>query len=410
MADAERTATMVNRYVARFDAVDPTGPIASGLGAWLLLALLAPAATGEARRRLEDVLGVPAAEAAARAAALVASPHPAVRAALATWASPGLAGPGWAEWAAAVPALETGPVPEQTDADRWAADRTGGLIERFPLTLGPDTAVVLASALATDVTWHVPFTEVTAHELGPGWWATRGLRAPDRHLQALVATDAAGPVAVHVADAVRGMAVVSVLAGEQVSPGAVRAAAVEVADRLDGIRAGTDRLDPFALPLGAGPAWAISEVERLVPGGGGTVVRYDTVLPAWRADVEVDILDRPGVAEACATLGSFLVEAAQPAFFEARQAAWAEYHRTGFRAAAVTAMAARAGAVFRESVRVRERQVLIRFGRPYAVAAVAGEQHADHRTPWRPESVDEPGWAGIVAFTAWVAEPACPGR
>lgn len=50
-------------------------------------------------------------------------------------------------------------MPSQRDADAWAEDKTLGLIRSFPLTIDAFTRVVLASALATQVSWRVSHPE-----------------------------------------------------------------------------------------------------------------------------------------------------------------------------------------------------------------------------------------------------------
>ena len=38
-------------------------------------------------------------------------------------------------------------LPSQDALDKWASDKTGGLLETFPVQLEPETMLVLASAL-----------------------------------------------------------------------------------------------------------------------------------------------------------------------------------------------------------------------------------------------------------------------
>jgi hypothetical protein len=104
------TAQLVSRYAERFHAryLDHHGT-ASALGLWLLLALVAPAATGDERRTLEEHLGCDADDAGRRAAALLAAPHSAVRAAVAVWANEGWLGERYRQWAPTLArAVETG--------------------------------------------------------------------------------------------------------------------------------------------------------------------------------------------------------------------------------------------------------------------------------------------------------------
>ncbi len=137
------------------------GSVCSPLGVWLLLAACASAAGGEDRRSL----GCPADEAAELLAAFMATPPPGLKAALALWVSVRDAGQEVRDWARSLPsALETGAIPTQEEADAWAKRTTDGLIDRFPMQIDARTRLVLASALATKVSWSVPLDVVPAAE------------------------------------------------------------------------------------------------------------------------------------------------------------------------------------------------------------------------------------------------------
>ena len=124
---------LITGYAGRLNpALVTEQAVTSPLGVWLLLALVAPAGQGSNRDGLEAVLGATADDAAARAAALLSDPHPAVSAAAAVWDR--MLGPTFDDWARDLPAvIERGPVPSQADADAWARERTLGMIEEFPL-------------------------------------------------------------------------------------------------------------------------------------------------------------------------------------------------------------------------------------------------------------------------------------
>ncbi len=381
----------VAAYAARLHAaLGSSHHVASPLGAWLVLALAAPAATAAERGPLEEALGSPVDEAAARAAALLAKPHPLVAAAAAVW-SRGRT-PASDAWIAGLgAAVERGPIPSPAEADAWARENTRGLIDRFPLTLDPRTVLVLASALGTDVSWTVPFETTPATALGDSpWTVSTALRAPAGHDVRIVADDEAGDVAVHSAEAnpvegwSDGLRVVSVIGAPDVAPATVLAAAHRAA--LHGVRAHS----LFDLPLGDGHAWTITEEQAPVRTESGRDEAYDAVLPAWTASSDHDLLadaslgfDAAGTAVA-RLFGSALDVAA-------RQVARAEYTRVGFRAAAVTAMAWMTSAPPPPRPGVL-RTATVRFGRPYAVVAVA-------RQPEGP-------WHGLPVFSAWVADAA----
>jgi hypothetical protein len=382
-------------YARRLHAVAGAGhQVLSPLGAWLLLALLGPASTEETRPSLNAALGCDVAGAAELAAGLLTDPHPVVPAAAAVWHAAGVTD-AVARWLAGLPAaVETGPVPDQAGADRWARDHTLGLIKDFPVTLDPSVWLVAATALATRVSWERPFDVAPASALGPASpWAgqiSRVLRTPDGpgHQQFIAATHAAGDVAVHTARARHGLQVTSVIAAPGVGSGDVLAAAYGLASAL-AAGAAVRRRSLFDLPLGNGPAWTISERTEVTTAG---PERCTAVLPAWSARSEQDLSDPSlGFAAALSALAP-----GDP--WEARQAAMARYNRTGFEAAAVTgAVAAMAMRVPRPSL---VRSAELRFGHPYAVVAVVtgpgpGQAPAASGSPW----------AGLPVFSAWVAQP-----
>ena len=112
------------------------------------------------------------------------------------------------------------------------------------------------------------------------------------------------------------------------------------------------------------------------------------MLPAWSARSELDLAD-PGLgfAAVAAALGG-----GDP--WTAAQSAVARYSRAGFEAAAVTAMAITASA--RRPAAGRRRAAQLRFGQPYAVAAVAADAGGS----------GAPGpWHGVPVFSAWVTDP-----
>ena len=164
-------------------------------------------------------------------------PHPLVTAAAAAWHRPGYMTDALAGRQAALPsALETGELRDQAYLDDWARRQTLGMISRFPVELMPDIALLLATALATRVSWAQPFDLAPASDLGPAspWTAqlSRVLRTPGRlslgHRQFIAATKA-GDVAVHTAAARGGLLVTSVAATPDVPAADVLAAAYGIA-------------------------------------------------------------------------------------------------------------------------------------------------------------------------------------
>jgi serpin (serine protease inhibitor) len=367
------TAPLIARYAGRFHRVVGDGHhVASPLGAWLVLALVAPAATGEIRDELTEVLGTSPEDARDRAAVLLSDPHPAVASAAAVWRIPQVVAP-LQSWLAGLPSdVEVGNIPTPAAADRWAAEHTLGLIDKFPVSISPDTILVIASALATRVDWESPFEVVSSAELRSPWSqrVAHVLRSVPSHT-AYIASSSAGDVAVHTARSADGLAVTSVIASPD----------VPAADVLAAAHGPLEKRSLFDLPLGDGPLWTITEA----PGRPGE--KQVAVVPTWSARSEHKLMS-PEFGFPAAAAG--LIELLPPGAYsvDAKQAALARYTRTGFEAAAVTAMAMRASLV----TEGRQRSATLRFGHPYAVVARATGG----------------AWDGVPVFSAWVVDPEEP--
>jgi hypothetical protein len=393
-------ARCVSGYAGRLHAaIGASHHVASPLGAWLLLALAAPASSGPERAALADILGCDADEAARAAAGLLTDPHPAVAGAAAVWTAPSAPlGEAFRRWHASLPAaVSRGDLPDQAGLDRWAREHTFGLIERFPVQWSSDLYLILASALATKVSWLVPFDLVPAAELGrQSEWPDRVsqvLRAPGPrpghpagHQQFIAVTGRAGDVAVHVADARDGLIVCSVAADPSAPSGDVVAAAHEIACAV-AVGTPVEQRSLADLPLGPGPAWLLREEHS---NAGDTCT---AVLPAWKARSDHDLAPHPGLG-----FGIVKETLAPGDPWQARQAAMARYSRFGFEAAAVTAVAIALAMVRPTGVR---RVADLRFAHPYAVVAVT----TDGNEAAPAAQAGRHGWHGVPVFSAWVTEP-----
>jgi hypothetical protein len=394
-------------YAERLHAhAGPDHHVVSALGAWMLVALCAPVGDDEARAELAKVLGADPLEAAQFAAELLDRPHPLVAAGAGLWIAPAVSSAAMERWRAGLPdVVTTGDIPTQEALDAWATACTLGLIEHFPLEVTPDLVCLLATALATKVSWEVPFDVVDAKELAPSPWATgvqRVLRAPrqdPRHRQYIAESDRAGTVGVHLTGARGGLVVGSVIAIDQKMPAAevlaVAHAIVSAEVRAPRSVAGRSLFD---LPLGDGAIWTITEeaVETTSPDGREEAVT--SVLPAWSADTTVDLDHEDlGYPAAARTIKKAL--GLPNLRYEAKQTALARYSAIGFEAAAITHLAI---ASSRPSTRPGyRRDATLRFGHPFAVVAVAGEDRRAASSTGTPNP-----WDGLPVFSAWVSEPA----
>jgi hypothetical protein len=374
--------------------------VASPLGAWLLIALCSPLAKGSERHELTEVLGIQPEPAAKFAAQLLENPHPLVASGAAVWNRPYVDTVQLAAWKASLPrVIEAGDVPGQQALDVWADGHTLGLIKRFPLEVRPEIVLLMATALATKVSWARPFKLVPASALGPlSPWSTsleQVLRSPfgSGHSQFIADTEQAGRVAVHTAKARGGLQITSVIAGLEVPALDVIAAAHQIAISEATEEGGVKRCSLFDLPLGDDRLWSITTED--VPSThspNGREERYRSVLPAWSAqstlDLEVPALGFPAAAEAFRE-----VLGVPDLLYDARQTAVARYSRVGFEAAAVTAMAM---ALSRGRTGIR-RVAELRFGHPYAAVAVTADGRIGGKQP--------SPWHGLPVFSAWITEP-----
>lgn len=383
------TPEIVSAYATQLNpALLGRHAVSSPLGLWLLLSLVGPATKGAVRRELEAVLGTTVADAAARARTLLSEPHPAVSALAAVWDRK--LGPAFDEWARDLPAVvERGPMPDQAHANAWARARTDGLIDEFLLQIDELTRLVLASALATDIGWRTPLD--TTEQLGGEFGAvvSRALTVRDG-IHMVVDTDAAGLVAVAAPQTLSALDVLSVIAAPDVPPDDVDRAAHQVAAMLRG-EDRVARLLP-ADELADGHAWTVTERREHRSGGPPVQSEWRSYLPAWSAASHHDLKDGPGVPLVFDALTGFARKEDLPVEFGAKQTAVASFTRTGFKAAAVTAIGmVAAGRPSLHEVLVR--RIELRFNRPYAVLACAARDGGPS------------AWRGVPVFSAWVAEP-----
>ncbi|MGN6169578.1 MAG: hypothetical protein ACTHQQ_15620, partial [Solirubrobacteraceae bacterium] len=317
--------------------------ISSPLGIWVLLCACLVGAEDPERVRLEEATGCSAGEAARLLGEFAANVPKAVKAALALWVRPDRVTEAFRSWAARLPGeIEVGPMPTQAQADAWANRNTLGLISTFPADL-KQMLVLLASAIATRVSWEHPFEVAAARERfapdSPWIGAVERVLFTELTMDAaIVETSRAGLVAVYEAVAQEDLTVICVAADPTVDRQVVLGAAHEVAahvvtgEKLVGCSL-------FDLPVGEGHSWAIVEQERPAWEAGQRFERITEVaLPAWEIEGKLDLLrsDAFGADVATDVLQSKVVG---PGFPYAKQVALATFDRYGFKAAAVTAIA-----------------------------------------------------------------------
>lgn len=389
-AEVIEAVEAVNGLTARWagavsDRVVSDGTVYSAAGVWPLLAFLSDGAAGAARSELGEALGLPASRAAGAARELLDG-LAAVRGldyalGLWTWRTVELRN----DWAAGLPAGTHGVLTGDEGTDRrtldaWAAKHTGGQIDRMPVTLQPNTALVLATALALRTDWEVPFKGDLVLWRGDD---RAGLTRTTPDLDSVaVARTPSGAVTVATVRGTDGLDVLLLLGDEELGPGEVIGAGVEVL-------AGTRTAVPGSrLPLGqACPGLLIQKLPCPHPEPPSLLL--DTIQFALAA--EHDLAARPelfGLATAAdGAPGHFPgISAAPLGRISGQQSATASFGAEGFRAAAVTAFEILWMELPEREPQYETLRVHATFDRPFGFLAV----HRDTR---------------LVLAAGWVTDP-----
>ncbi|NBE53897.1 proteinase inhibitor I4 serpin [Streptomyces sp. YC537] len=340
------TARAVNALTARWARTVPgaDGTVFATPGVWPLLGLLAEGADAAVRGELTEALGLPRDRAARAARGLLAAldATDGVDAAVGLWTRREL--PLDEGWLAKLPAGTHGLLSGDLDADaaaldRWARERTDGLIRSLPLELAPATWLVLASALVVRTEWERPFRdERLVPGAGPWQGRKRALAGLVRHDTALddigLARTPDGDLTEVKVRGGNGIDVHLLLGDPSLAAGEVLGAGVGLLD-------GTYPVEPgSALALGTtGPGLAVTETRTLEP----RPPHVELTVPRFTVTAEHDLLDAAALfGLGTATDGSDRhfpgVGSGPLRLCSARQSATASFAATGFEAAAVTAL------------------------------------------------------------------------
>jgi hypothetical protein len=354
----DMSVSVCNALTARWALTEP-GVVFSAAGVYPLLALLATAADGPARAELLAVAPSP----------LQLPDDDEVHSALGIWS---------VSERARGERLTGDPTVDQPVLDAWAAAHTAGLIPTMPVRVDKDTSMVLASALAIVTEWAHPFTDGVMSPSG-GPWAGRQLAALHRttpDLAALrVAQTAAGPLTLLTVAGRRDVDVLLCLGTAGAAPGQVLATAIGAQATAIGVQA-------TAAPATDGPGILAREVDAYDPAPELTVST-----PRFDVSASHDLLADPELfgLRSASLIGTFPgISPDDLVVSSARQSAVATFTATGFRAAAVTAMAM-VPVSFRMPT-ARKLRVSVTFDRPFGYLAV-------HRP------------TGLVLVAGWVTGP-----
>lgn len=388
LAPAEVEAA--NDVTRRWFASRPHPPAAvSGLGLWPLLTTLAAGASGRTAAELLDAAGVGPERAESITGGLLgaAASAPALHLAVGVWAGASITlDPAWVAKlpSGAVGTLTGEPAADKAALDRWASEETDGMIERMPLDCTRRIDLALASALAVRTTWVTAFRDA-AIPFRSGPWAGLG---PCRVLSNTIRGDVlrvSDEAAVLTVPGHDDIDVLLALGRADLAPGKVFAALVDAAADPDWGRSSED-----LRPGERAPGVTVAEHRAPRP---QTAPEVDVRTVRFAVEADLDL------SEDAAALG--LVRASDEAHAEfdrlaaepthvsqARQSCVAVFSATGFKAAAVTAMAmTRTAGV--PQMRHTHRRASIVFDRPFAYAARHRPSGLILVGGW----VDEPEWA-----------------
>ncbi|MGQ4597824.1 serpin family protein [Nocardia sp. R6R-6] len=367
-----------NGLTARWCAVAGRSDfVVSGAGVWPLLALLATAAQGSARDELAAAVGLPAATGQDAALRLLRDIDraEAVSAALGVWVRHDLAL--HEEWSQRLPRGVLARLTGQAELDNWAAAHTDGLIERFPLSVNPETLMALATALVAKTRWRAPFDiGMLAPKDGP-WQGHRGpgLSRTSTDLANAAILDAPQPVTRVVVEGAADLDVHLLLGPD--APGTVLETGLAALSDEVPIRTG--------LPVGTeGPGLTV-RTEPVRTNADQLWIR----LPPFEVRSTHDLLTRSvlfGLTTATdCTNGRFPAISPVPLCIgQGAQEVLARFSHEGFEAAAVTAFGLRAASAVLRSHQATV--VSVTFDRPFGFLAV-------HRP------------TGLAVVAGWIATP-----
>jgi serine protease inhibitor len=336
--------------------------VLSGAGLWPLLALLASAADESAGAELAAALGRPVESAQEDALELieVLTEGDSTSPALGIWTRKDV--PLHEDWASELPDGVVGTLTAQAALDRWAAEKTGGFIDKFPVKIDDETLLVLASALTARVRWRTPFDgrprgrTLSWEEAGPAdqQWLSR----TTSDLRIVAVLDSAVTRVVVEGD---GDVDVHLLLGDKLPADVIEAGLRELSGAAD-VRAAADFVS-------GGPGFTVSRTQSFEP---NDIVRLG--LPSFEVKARHNLLDYQDLfgLRSLADLTTSHLPLLSPvplAVSKGAQDVLARFFAEGFEAAAVTAFGATAGcAPFEDRFDIT--LLDIKFDRPFGFIAV----------------------------------------
>jgi hypothetical protein len=364
--------------------------IASPLGAWLLMAIIAgsneESYTEEEHAEISSILHTSISHAYSLANELLATTHSDIAASVGAWFNQiGLISQDVTTWTNNLKNNNVVEyydiIPTQNEIDKWTEEKTLGIMKSFPGSITERTQLLIATVLATKISWRT-FFNVVPNTLET-WDTQELLQAPQEHYQQLVRASSGELLGIHAATSQDGgLTVLSVVGEDDISLVDLMNEAHKIA--LDyGVRQEYPSVNPSEIEP-QGDFWEVNAAK--VTGYNVQEFVYITTLPAWEAESDHKLKD-PSLQ--FNTIVNPLANALDTPDVEIAQAAKAAFNTNGFEAAAVTfAMFASASMPQQQTKIVYTTQ--INFNKPYVVVAVANHQP------------NQKVWKGIPVFSAVV--------
>lgn len=387
--DAPITAA-ANALTARWAGALPDdgerSTVFSGAGVWPLLGLLALGAAGRTQAQLTEAFGLDVAQAEGavrRLLGLFDASH-SMYAACGLWQHADvILNPAWRD---SMPPgtrgqLTGNPSADKNMLDKWASEQTGGMIERAPVSVAPDTILMLASAVSVETAWATPFTKRN-HAVRSGPWRTGGADWLERAAQPqdIVRVDGpTGPVTLARVAGRTDLDVYLMLGAPQATAAATLGTGLAaLGGAYDGVPA--DRWG------GPDPAPGAT-VEPITNPTGQPELRL--ACPPFAFQARHDLLALPGVfglQPGGEYPGIGTSRRGRLGVQQAGQAAMTQFTEVGFKAAAVTMIGMRPMMATRPLRPTPTTRTTVAFDRPFGFAAV-------HRP------------SGLVPIVGWVGRP-----
>lgn len=383
MSNLNRSVRLANSYTADWAGrADYSGnAVFSGAGYYLLGLMLAAAASGKAKDELEVALAVDQVDAAQHLRQLtdLITGCDGVSQAVGLWLDPELEI--LADYAQLIAPATTGSIPQDLAIlDEWVKENTQGILDKFPVEPDDNTLMLLATVLAAKADWKEPFDQRGHTWMGERYFEGGLFRSSVNVDLASIVSYERTKIGRLVCETVAGFDVHLLVGEPSDAPSDVlRAGIAACSDQADVVTGSMLSRRDGAGGLMVKKVQAVTNEPLLIVSA-----------PQFEVTSNHDLLEIPelfGLATATdSSRGHFPGLSPSPlAVQKASQTATAAFSADGFEAAAITVMAAMAGAAF-DVNETKAQHIIFTVDRPFGFLAVDR-------------------YSSLVLFAGWVASP-----